>query len=132
MKKWVIALIVVGGVVAVLAVAAGIFAAKFNRMAREMRAMTFENIELSKLRDGSYKGSCKLFPVTAVVRVRVEGGRITGIDVLKHMHGPGYGADAFAQRVVQAQSLNVDVVSGATGSSKAMKKAIEDALRKGL
>jgi uncharacterized protein with FMN-binding domain len=132
LKKRVTALIVVVAVVAALAIAAGIFAAKFKRMAREMGAMTFERIDVSRVRDGAYRGSCKLFPVTAVVRVRVEGGRIAGIDVLKHMHGPGYGAEELVRRVVEAQSLEVDAVSGASGSSKAMKKAIEDALRKGL
>jgi uncharacterized protein with FMN-binding domain len=131
-KKRVIVLILVGAVVAAVAVAAGVFAANFNKMAREMSAMTFEGIDISKVRDGTYRGACKLVPVTAVVRVRVEGGRVTGIDVLRHMHGPGYGADAFARRVVEAQSLEVDAVSGASGSSKAMKKAIENALRKGL
>ena len=97
MKRWVIVLIVVGAVVVVLGLAAGIFVKKFGTMAREMSGMTFESI-----------------------------------DVLKHMHGKGYGAEALAQRAVEAQSLDVDAVSGASGSSKAMRKAIENALRKGL
>ena len=132
MKKWVIVLIVVVTVVVGLAVAAGIVVKKFGTMAREMSSMTFENIDISKVRDGVYRGECNLFPVTAAVKVNVEGGRVTSIEVLKHMHGKGYGADALAQRVVEAQSLNVDAVSGASGSSKAMRKAIENALKKGL
>jgi uncharacterized protein with FMN-binding domain len=105
---------------------------KFSRMAREMAGMTFVSIDISKVRDGVYRGKCNLFPLTAAVRVKVEGGRVTSIDVLKSMHGKGYGAEALAQRVVEAQTLDVDAVSGASGSSKAMRKAIEDALRKGL
>jgi len=52
--------------------------------------------------------------------------------VMKHMHGKGYGADVLASRVIETRSLEVDAVSGASGSSKAMRKAIENALRKGL
>ena len=74
-----------------------------------MGAMTFESIDITKVRDGVYMGECNLFPVTAIVKVKVEGGR-----------------------VIEAQSLEVDAVSGASGSSKAMRKVIENALRKGL
>jgi uncharacterized protein with FMN-binding domain len=35
-------------------------------------------------------------------------------------------------RVIEAQSLDVDAVGGTSGSSKVMKKAIENALKKGL
>jgi uncharacterized protein with FMN-binding domain len=132
MKRWIIALIVIGAVIVVLGIAAGIFVKKFHRMAREMGSMTFESIDIAKVRDGVYRGACNLFPVTATVRVKVEDGRVTSIDVIRHTHGKGYGADALAQRVVEAQSMDVDAVSGASGSSKAMRKAIENALRKGL
>jgi uncharacterized protein with FMN-binding domain len=132
MKRWVVALIAAGAIVAALALAAGVFVSKFRTMAREIGSMTFESIDITKVRDGSYKGDCSLFPVTATVRVNVEGGRIASIEVIKHMHGKGYGAEALAQRVVEAQSLDVDAVSGASGSSKAMRKAIENALLKGL
>ena len=122
----------VGAIVVALGIAAGVFVKKLGNMARETSSMAFENIDITKVRDGAYKGERKLFPITATVRVKVAGGRVMSIDVLKHMHGKGYGADAFAQRVVEAQSLDVDAVSGDSGSSKAMRKAIENALRKGL
>ena len=54
------------------------------------------------------------------------------IEVLKHSHGPGHGAGAIIDRVIAAQSLKVDAVSGASLSSKVMLKAIEKALEKGL
>jgi uncharacterized protein with FMN-binding domain len=76
MRRWVIVLIVVGAVVVVLALTAGIFVKKFDRMAREMGSMTFERIDITKVRDGVYRGECNLFPVTAAVRVKVEGGRV--------------------------------------------------------
>jgi uncharacterized protein with FMN-binding domain len=62
----------------------------------------------------------------------VSAGRITEIVMLSHTHGPNHGADAILPRVVEAQSLVVDAVSGSTYSSKVVRKAIEIALKKGL
>jgi uncharacterized protein with FMN-binding domain len=101
-------------------------------MTREIGNMTFECFDIRKVRDGVYKGEWNLFPVTAAFRVKVEGGRIASNDVLTHMHGKGYGTDTLARRVFEAQSLGVYAVSGASGSSKAIRKAVENALRKGL
>ena len=70
-------------------------------------------------------------PVTAKVRVSVRGGRITDLQLLSHMHGPGHGADAILKRVLASQSLRVDAVSGASYSSKVVLKAIETALNQG-
>jgi len=47
--------------------------------------------------------------------------------IIEHFNGRGEKAEAIIPRVIEAQSLDVDVVSGATGSSKAILKAIEDA-----
>lgn len=93
------------------------------------RAMDF-----SALRDGSYEGTVDKQLVVAQVRVTVSAGRVESIDILRHSHGPGKkrGAYELPARVVAAQSLDVDWVSGATGSSKVMLKAIEEALRAGL
>jgi uncharacterized protein with FMN-binding domain len=52
--------------------------------------------------------------------------------MLSHGHGPNHGADALLPRVIDAQSLAVDAVSGSTYSSKVVLKAIETALKKGL
>jgi len=84
------------------------------------------------VKDGTYEGSEKIFPVTASVRVTVSAGRISDIVMLSHSHGPNHGADAILPRVIEAQSLGVDAVSGATYSSKVVRKAVENALRKGL
>lgn len=93
------------------------------------RAMDF-----TTLRDGSYEALVDKQIVSARVRVTVRAGRVDSIEILKHGHGPGkkHGAYELPARVVAAQSLDVDWVSGATGSSKVMLKAIEEALRAGL
>jgi len=66
------------------------------------------------------------------VTVTVAQGRIVDVKVRRHAHGPGCGADKVAAAVVAEQTLSVDAVSGATGSSTVMRKAIENALRQGL
>lgn len=85
-------------------------------------------VELSQIKDGSYTGSCKVFPVSAEVRVFVENHQITAIELLKHRNGRGDPVEIITSKVVEAQSLEVDTITGATLSSKVILKAIENAL----
>lgn len=89
-----------------------------------------KDVDISKIKDGSYIGECNAKFVEAKVRVNVKNGKITGIDLLEHRNGRGKPAEVIPQRVVAAQSLKVDTVSGATNSSKVILKAIENALEK--
>ena len=112
------------GVVIFVALGGCAFVQKINKL-------MIENVPVQQVKDGTYEGSTLIFPVTASVRVTVSGGKITNIVMLSHGHGPGHGADAILPRVIAAQSLEVDAVSGATYSSKVVLKAIETALKKG-
>ncbi|NCC85175.1 MAG: FMN-binding protein [Clostridia bacterium] len=47
---------------------------------------------------------------------------------MKHVNGMGQAAEALPSQVVEAQTLQVDLVSGASFSSKVILLAIEDAL----
>ena len=67
--------------------------------------------------------------VAAQVRVTVADGAIRRIEILHHENGRGKPAEAVLDRVIAAQSLRVDAVSGATSSSKVLLKAVENALR---
>ena len=96
---------------------------------RTVDAIEIGEIDLATIPSGSYKGSFVAPLVQAMVEVAIVEGEIRSIKVLEHTHGPGYGAEAIVDSVLEAQSLQVDVVSGATGSSKAMLKAIENALQ---
>ena len=98
----------------------------------KINKLTIDNVTVRQVKDGTYEVSENIFPVTASVRVNVSGGRITEIVMLSHGHGPNHGADAILPRVIAAQSLAVDAVSGSTYSSKVVRKAIETALKKGL
>jgi uncharacterized protein with FMN-binding domain len=88
--------------------------------------------ELAQIGDGVYAGEAKKFPVLARVEVTVDGGRITTFEILKHRNGRGRAAEALAGRVVEAQTIEIDAVSGATYSSMVILKAGENALRSGL
>lgn len=87
--------------------------------------------DASTVTDGSYEGSAFLLPVSVRVKVTVAGGRIASIELLRHFNGQGKPAEAMPGRVIEAQSLNVDAISGATHSSLVMLEAIRDALSKG-
>ena len=98
----------------------------------DVKKLVVPPINPASVRDGTYQGEQAGTLVSAKVEVAVKDGTITEIKVLTHRHGPGHGADAIVDRVIAAQSLQVDAVSVATSSSKVMLKAIETALRKGL
>ena len=65
------------------------------------------------------------------VSVTVEGGKITKVEIVKHNETPGISDPAREQlpdAIVKAGSTEVDNVSGATITSKAIKEAVSDAL----
>jgi uncharacterized protein with FMN-binding domain len=84
--------------------------------------------DFSALADGTYRGSFAAFPVSATVDVAMSGGRVEQVEIVSHRCGKGRPAEAIVNDVVASQSLEVDVVSGATLSSRVILKAIETAL----
>jgi len=89
----------------------------------------FEEIDISRIPDGTYYGSAEAFMARANVAVRVEDQQIVRIDLLRHVHSNGEEAEAVLDRVIDRQCLQVDVVSGATTSSLVLLKAVENALK---
>ena len=84
--------------------------------------------DLNTVADGTYRGSSKVGPVRVTLDVTVTNNAISSIDIIRHFNGRGKKAEAIVPGVIEAQSLAVDVVSGATASSKAILKAVENAL----
>lgn len=95
---------------------------------QQVEAITITDVDLSKIADGTYSGGCETLMVSAEVDVTIESGKIARIDLVKHYHGKGASAEIITDKVTEAQSLDVDIVSGATSSSKVILKAIENAL----
>lgn len=87
------------------------------------------NIDLSSLADGEYQGSYTISPVTVKVSVAIHNHQITEIKILKHDYLLGKKAEILTEEVISKQTLqNIEAISGATVSSKALLKAIEVAL----
>lgn len=86
----------------------------------------------SGLADGAYEGFYDGGIVKAEVEVTIAGGTMTAIRILRHDCGTGKPAEAIVDDIVTTQSLDVDVVSGSTYSSKVILKAVEIALTEAL
>ncbi|MBO1306638.1 FMN-binding protein [Enterococcus sp. 669A] len=86
------------------------------------------DIDLTEVSDGTYTGEAAIKPVIAKVEVTVESGKIADVQILAHQTGLGKKAEVITTDIVEKQSLDVDAVSGATMSSRAIVKAAENAL----
>ncbi|HOZ12361.1 MAG: FMN-binding protein [Thermotogaceae bacterium] len=124
--RWILLTIIV--IVVVIVVAGVIAFRKIEENLNRLAALEIGTVDLKRLEDGLYEGQYESFPVKARVRVTVEAHEIVKIDLLEHVNGKGKDAEIIPQRVIESQSLQVDVVSGATYSSKVILKAIEAAL----
>ncbi len=84
--------------------------------------------------DGEYTGSGVGMHSNIEVSVTVEGGKITQIDILSQEETPGLSDPAFEQipeAIIEAQSTDVDVVTGATMTSQGIIEAVASALEGG-
>lgn len=99
-----------------------------NAYKAQVDAISISDVDLSKIEDGVYTGYYDAKLVSAKVRVTVKNHRIESIELTEHNNGRGKPAEIIPDKVVEAQSLDVDTVSGATSSSKVIFKAIENAL----
>jgi len=119
----IIAIVVIGIFAAVIGIKSQI-----DKSIKQLAEVTISDVDLKQLRDGSYTGSYKTDLVSAEVKVTVNNHKIAEIELLEHKHGKGAPAEIIPDKVVEAQTLDVDTVSGATYSSKVILKAIENAL----
>ena len=118
------------GVLCLLGILWGVrFHGILKRYRASVEALRIQDVDLSKVPDGVYVGSQDAVLVAAEVRVTVADGAIRRIEILRHENGRGKPAEGVLDRVMAAQSLRVDAVSGATSSSKVLLKAVENALR---
>lgn len=94
-----------------------------------VRHLEFREINLAAVRDGAYRGKFGEGSFLYEVEVIVTGNKIVAINVLRNRNSRyAKNAEGVIAHVLAAQSLQVDVVSGATTTSKAFLKAIENAL----
>lgn len=83
--------------------------------------------------DGVYEGEPEGFHATTPVKVSVtvEGGTITAVEIIEHEESEGISDPAIEgvpAAIVENNSPNVDVVSGATYTSNGIMDAVRNAL----
>ena len=103
----------------------------FNKLLYEVRNAEIKDIDLNEIADGKYTGEFSYGETRCMVEVIVKDHRIEAINVLE-CGTPEYAskAEAVLDSIIDKQKTNVDAVSGATTTSKALLKAVESALSK--
>ncbi|MEL7655827.1 MAG: FMN-binding protein [Bacillota bacterium] len=99
---------------------------------REVAAISFFNPGISFVADGQYTGECDVGYIFAKVKVTIKDGVVTDIQLLAHRNERGKAGEGVIDEILFEQRTDVDAVSNATNSSKVIKKAVENALEKGL
>lgn len=128
MRRRHIILMVIAGVILAAGITGVIVVRSLERNLEDLTSLTFRELELSSMPDGTYRGSFSSFPVSAVVEVTVNQGDITDLAIIEHQHGQGGAAEAILEDVLATQSVSIDTITGATYSSIVILKAIEHAL----
>lgn len=126
------ALIVISALLVIGIFAGGLYLKSISDYKAKVDALTFDEIDLTKVEDGVYEGQCDTGVVRARVQVTVRDHRLESIELLEHENGRGAPAEAILAQMVEEQTTAVDAVSGATCSSKVIRKAVENALSAGL
>lgn len=83
--------------------------------------------------DGRYDGEADGFGGTIAVEVTVEGGQITDLAITSADGEDSVylsNAEAIIPKIIEAQSADVDTISGATFSSTGIRNAAQEAIEK--
>jgi uncharacterized protein with FMN-binding domain len=94
--------------------------------------LTAKMPDLALIVDGVYRGNYDLssMPLKVALDVIIQNQRIIKIEIVEHSCSPiEKKAEKITDRIIECQNLDVDAISGATASSKAILKAVENALQ---
>ncbi|MFP4187312.1 MAG: FMN-binding protein [Acholeplasmataceae bacterium] len=126
MKK---VLMIIGGVLLVLALGLTGGFIWATRGIDEAIASEIETVDLALVEDGEYEGSYENGRFTTTVWVKVEDHAITDARVVEDVRfEDATWFETLKSEVVNAGTLEVDPIAGATASSKAYLHAMADAL----
>lgn len=135
-RRWLIPL----GIVLLLALFGLVMTVLDAPARREIAEMEIGQIDFGSLCDGTYTGvysGSKSHMRDVSLEVIVQNGAVTSVTILSGTLDQdgnpvelnnGVTAQAFLNRALEAQTLEIDAVSGATLTSKALLKALENAL----
>ena len=121
-------LIAVSALLVIGLLAGGLYLKSISDYKAKVAALTFDEIDLTKVEDGVYEGQCDTGIVRVRVQVTIRNHQLESIELLEHENGRGTPAEAILDQMVQNQTTAVDAVSGATCSSKVIRKAVENAI----
>ena len=129
MNGWIITLIILS----VLGIGGRVGWSYLSKEHREAAGLPLNAVDFGKLQDGTYRGAYAggMYRWRAnECAVAVSSGKVTDIQLV-NSKDPGAENTQYRvlyERVIQAQSLQVDTISGATLTSKAYLQAVENAL----
>ena len=103
---------------------------KISNYKEKVNNIVIKDVNLDNKEDGKYIGEFDADVISAKVEVEIKNKKISNINILEHKNERGTPAEVITKKVVDAQNLKVDTISGATNSSKVILKAIENALTK--
>ena len=107
-------------------VAGGIF--YLNNRLEAGSKIEMNGLVMSNINDGIYNGNYKSGRWSNELKVTVKNNKITDIKIIDDVDFVQEGiADELFKRVIEVQNTKVDSVSGATVTSKAYLKSIENA-----
>lgn len=124
-------------VILIIVVLLGLSAFGFRMVMNHQISETYDRldavavIDLSAVEDGVYEGTEETALVKVTVKVEVKDHKMTDIQLIRHENGKGKPAEGMISEMLRQNSSEVDCVSGATMSSKAIRAAVRKALAKG-
>lgn len=100
---------------------------------KEGQKAAMGELDLTKIKDGTYEGTGTGFRGKIKVAVTVKSHKITAVKVLSKSDDAAYFGKAKSgviAAILKGQTTNVDVISGATYSSNGIIQAVRNALKK--
>lgn len=130
MNGWIITLIILS----VLGIGGRVGWSYLSKEHHEAASLPLNAVDFGNLQDGTYRGvyAGGMYQWRAnECAVAVSSGKVTDIQLVNSKENPDAKNTQYKvlyERVIQAQSLQVDTISGATLTSKAYLQAVENAL----
>lgn len=99
----------------------------------KIQQMQISEVDLSRIADGIYQGDFIYGKFAYEIEVTVRDHKLESVRAIKNRNTKyAKMAEGVLAKIIEKQSPKVDAVSGATTTSKALMKAVENALNKGV
>ena len=120
---------ILAGILLTLSLGSSCALVTLTRGLEEALAVEVNDVDLLEVEDSVYEGNYDFERWANTLSVTVVDHRITAIAIVKDVKYPKQEvSDDIFQKVIGAQSLKVDAISGSTITTKAYQKSIEHAL----